>query len=103
MLINSCPAYFFKVFCVSNSNYKISKVVRILEKALIYHPVNLRVVFDEIVLGNLKMIYYFLINQSDILTKKAVSNFIANFIITVIKFYDIDFVTASQAKIDNKD
>jgi ubiquitin carboxyl-terminal hydrolase 34 len=123
-ILQTLPNFLFKIYCVSNDNYRIGKIVRAIESALNFlslakqspslktqiHSIDQKVLqfYIDNIYENLKVIIGALINSSDQFVRNSLSDLLVSvFNILVRNFnvlsFDVDpnFVIDSSTSISN--
>lgn len=72
------PDYLFKIFCVSNENYKIRILVNAIETALIIKNDKINSFFEDYIYQTFNFLCNLLINNTDSLIRKATGDFFVN-------------------------
>jgi len=112
--LKTLPNFLFKIYCVSNDNFRISKVVKAMESALTFlnfikviatdrnkelvNSIELTIAnfYNEHIMENMKPIVSALLNSSDQYVKNALTDFITGVFAVVVKTFNIQTLDITE-------
>ena len=103
MNIKILPRFVFKIYCASNDNYRIGKVLKTIETSLVIQKDNSFYFFLENIVQNMDYLFSLLINNTDSLVRNAVSEFFVFSILIMAERFDLKLNLTEEIDYENAD
>ena len=99
--LSTLPRFLFKIYCASNDNYRINKVLKMVQHSLVIQKDNSFNFFRENIVPNQEYLLNLLVYNSDSLVRNSVSEFFSFSILIMAEKHDLKLNTDNQLDAEN--